>query len=249
MSQRAAGPVETDLDDLLRESPDPFLRWSIPVDGLLGAWRLGTTVVVAFDRHPRRAGLWAAVLAAEGYGCETLEAVPDLLGRAPDWLTTDAHCAGEVPPSWGLVPTRGWDYMATARPVPVAGGSRVAEVFDPAEVNAVLDAGNADAFARPGDPAVLGWWGARDDDGLASVGALTRTDRGGGHLRAITTLARARGRGLATGVSAALTNAALADVSAEATLGVYSDNAVAIRMYERLGYRRAHRFVSLRSEP
>ena len=64
------------------------------------------------------------------------------------------------------------------------------------------------------------------------------------HLRGVTVLPRARGRGLGRRVSAALTDHALTHGSGVATLGVYVDNAPALRIYRDLGYRVVHTFSS-----
>lgn len=149
-----------------------------------------------------------------------------------------------IPAAWGLGVRGHWDYMATTTVPEVPGDPRIEVVTDHDAINAVLDADNADAHARPGDPDVDCWMGIADDSGMACVGALTMTHNGGGHLRAITTLERARGRGHGASVSVALTRRGLERLSPEVTLGVYSDNAGAIRLYERLGYRRVHRFTS-----
>jgi ribosomal protein S18 acetylase RimI-like enzyme len=76
------------------------------------------------------------------------------------------------------------------------------------------------------------------------VGALVRQGDGTGHLRGITTLAAHRGRGLGAAVTAALTTRALAAGSGLATLGVYTDNEVAVRLYRRLNYEVVHTFVA-----
>jgi predicted GNAT family acetyltransferase len=57
-------------------------------------------------------------------------------------------------------------------------------------------------------------------------------------------LPEVRGRGVGTAISIGLTAHALEDGSGVATLGAYSDNAAALAIYHRLGYRTAHRFRS-----
>ena len=224
--------------------PEVLDGWSVPRH-VHGAWLLGDTVAVAMDARPR-SGLpspWLALLGRPEEAAELARAVPALLGRDPGGLTVSADVFPVVSAVWDLRLRGRWEYMATgdAPPMPEP---HVREVLDPAEVDAVLDAGNADAHARPGDPDILRWLGIDDAEGLACVGALTRTVNGGAHLRAITTVPHARGRGLGTAVSAALTRAGLAEVSPEVTLGVYTVNTGAIALYERLGYRRVHSLVS-----
>jgi ribosomal protein S18 acetylase RimI-like enzyme len=223
---------------------DPFLRWSVPDDGFLGAWYDGRNLVVARDRALRRPapGPWLLAL-GEGRELATVaEEASSSLGRAPTGVTVSAS-AYDALPDWSLRVRGRWDYMLTdVMPDPV--GVDVVAVRDDEAINGLLDLANADAFSRPGDPDVHTWLGVYDHGALACVGALTLTVNGGPHLRAITTHPDRRGRGLGTAVSAELTRRGLQRLAPEVTLGVYSDNVTAITLYERLGYRRIHRLVS-----
>jgi len=224
---------------------DPFLRWSVPDDGVLGAWYDGHNLVVARDRALRRParGPWLLALGEEGSDlARVAEQASAWLGRPPTGVTVSA-AAYDALPDWSLRVRGRWDYMLT-EVMPEAAGPDVVEVRDGAAINGLLDLANADAFSRPGDPDVHTWLGVYDDGGLACVGALTLTVNGGPHLRAVTTHPGRRGHGLGTAVSAALTRHGLQRLGPEVTLGVYSDNATAITLYERLGYRRIHRLVS-----
>lgn len=230
------------IDEL--RAGDAFLRWSIPSQPI-GAWSVGSGVAVAMHRAPR-SGLpspWLALLGEPDDIAVLVNAMPSLLGEAPGGVTASAAAFPTVSSAWGVTVRGRWDYMVTSRELPPP-RVPVREIGDAAVVNTVLDAGNADAHARPGDPEISCWLGADDEQGPACVGALTTTVNGGAHLRAITTVPRARGRGLGSAVSTALTARGLAELSPEVTLGVYTDNVDAIRLYERLGYRRVHRLVS-----
>jgi ribosomal protein S18 acetylase RimI-like enzyme len=242
------GPrLETLPLELLREQTrDPMLRWSVPDAGLLGAWRLGQSFAVARSRGLRRdlPAPWVLLLGEAAELAELIEIVPGLLGSVPGGVTISAPAYPLLPTEWGLHVRGRWDYLLTSSPPPVPSDVWVEEVHDDEAISALLDAGNADAFARPGDPRIHSWLGVHDDAGLACVGALTVTENGGAHLRAITTAPRARRRGLGSAVSAALTVRGLREVSAEVTLGVYSDNVAALALYSALGYSRIHRLVS-----
>nr|WP_246283810.1 GNAT family N-acetyltransferase [Nocardioides perillae] len=111
-------------------------------------------------------------------------------------------------------------------------------------VEAVLDAGYADSFARPGVPGAEAWLGVTHRGTLAGVGVLIRQPSGAGLIRAVTVLPEHRGHGLARVLSAALAHRAVAGGNGTATLGVYTTNAPAVRVYERLGFRTAHTFVA-----
>ncbi len=121
---------------------------------------------------------------------------------------------------------------------------QVVEVGGRDDLVALLDAGNPGSFARPDSPGVEAWLGVVEDDRLVAAGALNRQHDGTGQLRGITVLPTEERRGLGRLVSTALTRRALAGASGTASLGVYTDNAPAIHLYERLGYRTVHTFRS-----
>jgi len=100
------------------------------------------------------------------------------------------------------------------------------------------------AHARPGDDGVRGWAGVRRDDRLVAAGALCASPSGTPHLRAIVSHLEHRGAGHGAAVTAYLTEAGLRE--SPVSLGMYSDNDVARRMYHRLGYTTSHRWVSSR---
>ncbi|MEJ7757704.1 MAG: GNAT family N-acetyltransferase [Nocardioidaceae bacterium] len=112
-------------------------------------------------------------------------------------------------------------------------------------VKALLADANPRHHGRPGDPDLRGWAAMRDDrDALLCVGALADIDTGVPHLRSITTTPKARGQGLAAAVSAFLTREALRASPPAVTLGLYSDNATARRLYTRLSYQFSHALLS-----
>lgn len=235
------------LETLRQQTNDPFLRWSVPDAGMLGAWRVGASFAVARTRGPRLAmpAPWLLLLGEPTEVATLIEQVPQQLGAPPGGVTVSASAYPMVSADqWGLRVRGRWDYMLTSLPPSTPEGVLVQEVDDPDLINELLDAGNSDAHARPGEPRIHSWLGVTDDKGLACVGALTVTENGGAHLRGITTAPRARRQGLAWAVSAALTVRGLREVSPEVTLGAYTDNAAALALYCRLGYSRVHRLVS-----
>jgi predicted GNAT family acetyltransferase len=96
----------------------------------------------------------------------------------------------------------------------------------------------------PGRPGVERWVGLREGGELVAVGANAPISAPVPHLASIATLPALRGRGLGAAVTAALTRSLLAEGHSVVTLGMYSDNPVARRVYERLGFRCDHRFSS-----
>ncbi len=231
---------------------DAFVRWSIPDDGHAACWAVGSSVAVVHRRAPRPMlpSPWAVLLGRPAELRPLVDALPGLIGGPPAGVTMSADAYELIPHDWALAARGHWDYMVTSTVPAVPRGVEIEEIDDIDVINAVLDADNADAHARPGDPDVQCWLGIGEGSAMACVGALVLTHNGGGHLRAITTLRQARGRGHGSALSAALTRRGLERLSPEVTLGVYSDNVAAIRLYERLGYRLVHHFTSAaRAEP
>lgn len=155
-----------------------------------------------------------------------------------------------VPPSWEWSDPHDWHWMLTGQVPPADERWQVEELDVEREaeaVDALLDVANPDSHARPGAPGVVTWLGVRDSDDrdrLLGVGALQRMHDGTLHLRGVAVRPDARGAGVGAALSAALTTRAVTRGSGVATLGVYTDNEVALRLYERLGYTVAHTFRS-----
>jgi predicted GNAT family acetyltransferase len=116
------------------------------------------------------------------------------------------------------------------------------------DIQALLDASSPRHDAKVGAPEVIAWYGVRDDDDgrLVACAAHTEPVPGVPHLASIATRPAARGRGLGAAVTAAVTRAPLEAGRPVVTLGMYSDNAVARRLYHRLGYTCTHRWSSRR---
>jgi ribosomal protein S18 acetylase RimI-like enzyme len=162
----------------------------------------------------------------------------------PPWrLNVELTSYDAVPGAWRQREHHEWHWMLTRTPPPAPEGA-VEEVTSAVEIDAVLDAANPDSYARPGTPGVECWLGVREAGGLVAVGALIRQPDGTGHLRGVSVLPTAAGRGLGRAVSAALTRRALGTGSGVASLGVYTDNAPAIAIYRRLGYTVGHTLAS-----
>ncbi|MGH3472983.1 MAG: GNAT family N-acetyltransferase [Nocardioidaceae bacterium] len=240
-------PVETSLCGILEETGDAFLRWSVTSSEVLGAWRAGSDAVLirnSATRHLRRGPSLIGIGPGGDQLAELARTAAAQCRVTPRGVTVCASAYDGLPLDWGLRVRGRWDYMVAEVAPAVAPEHQVVRIDAGSEVDALLDLANPDAHARPGDADIAYWLGVRDQAGLACVGALAVTANGGAHLRAISTRPQARGRGLGSAVSAELTRRGLNEISPQVTLGVYSDNAGAIRVYERLGYRRVHRFVS-----
>ncbi|MEU0570986.1 GNAT family N-acetyltransferase [Nonomuraea sp. NPDC005983] len=106
-----------------------------------------------------------------------------------------------------------------------------------AEVAALLAAGAPDSYAVPGAAGVSRWAGLRIGGSLAAVAADAWSAPSVGLLAGVATAAAFRGRGLAGRVCRWVSGELVA-AHGRAALMVDDDNAAAIAVYERIGYRR-----------
>jgi ribosomal protein S18 acetylase RimI-like enzyme len=203
---------------------------------------------------PTGAGLqgWLTVLGKPGASSEALvrHALDELPGTPMglsvprgtdlDWLELDDRDQ--------------WDYMVfdeASGPLAVQPGEErvVAMVPGPetdAEIEVFLKAANPTYSAKPGWDAIRSWASVRDesDGSLLAVGAYCVRDGGNGYLASIGTVPAARGQGLGQAVTAWLTRQSIEDGNPFCSLGHYSPNEPARRLYLRLGYRTTHEMSS-----
>jgi ribosomal protein S18 acetylase RimI-like enzyme len=219
----------------------PVVRWDHHQAGFERAWSLGGAV--GWTVTGRR----GQVLVALGPGAEA--------GR----LTTAALELVEAPhvvvpvdalPFIGATLGEGddWDWFwTTSAPAPRPGEAAVVRLghADADDLDALLLEASPRTSARPGDSTARTWFGVRDGSG-ALVACAAERDRGPGvrHLQAIATHPSARGRGLGADVTAAVTRRALAGGAEAVSLGMYADNAVARRLYARLGFQVGQAFAT-----
>lgn len=245
---------------------DPWVRWALP-DPLPGAAVRHAGVAVV-QRRGRRPGLWVAPLrpdrptGALPSGEELAEEAVRVTSALR--LVVDSRLL-EV---WGArsasVPAEHAALARTVLPLTDEGGdwewmwTTTSPAVDRREARLVLLDDRADArelleFARRHNPrvwtpigegAVDRWVGVRDAWGaLLAVGGAQREHTGVPHLAGILTATSARGQGWGQVVSASLTRWALGQHGV-CTLGMFSDNDTARRLYRRLGYRTARRWCS-----
>ena len=233
---------EIDPHELRATSQEGFVRWHLRPDAVTRAWVSdGATVVEAVGERSTVAPD-SRVLTCLGPAAALaplLQAVAGAVPR-PDRLTVPVALADGAP--WQHAEHRDWCWMYADRPVPPP-RVPVEEVTGAEEIDAVLDAGNPDAWARPHASGTR-WLGLRSGGRLVAVGAVTRRESGSGLLQAITVVPEARGLGHGRDVSAALTRLAQAGPPGVATLGAYADNPPALATYRSLGYVNAYTFRS-----
>lgn len=239
-----------DRATLLERTGDPFLRYAAPDDALAVAGPLGWAALVRW----RALGHWggAAVVApqapaeAESTALTALVALAPGQDASPEWYSTAPGRELTPPPGWQVEQGGTWAFMWTDRaddlPTPPAGLVELDDSADAARIEHFGLTHNAVFEGFPGRGYASVWLGVEDAAGeLTAVGAIHVLGSGAAHLAGIVVRPDLRGTGIGTGLTAQLTRRAVAEHGAS-TLGVYSDNAVALRLYHRLGYAVAHHF-------
>lgn len=251
--------------ELLRSAgDDPWVRWAL-ADPLPGSAVVHEGVAVV-QRLGHRPGLWVLPLRpglppgqaptdlAEEAGrvASALRAV-----RAAGLLDAWGAMSASVPQEHAVVgqaelplTDRGgdWEWMwTTTTPPPRPGEERLVlldDRDDAEELTAFAREHNPRVWTRIGEGEVVRWVGVRDRRGeLVAVGGAELEGSGVPHLAGILTAVPARGQGWGETVSSALTRWSVARHGV-CTLGMFSDNDVARRLYHRLGYRTARRWHS-----
>lgn len=226
-------------DDLLAVtgSGDAFARLD-PAPGLTG-WAYNRAVALMRASAGRSASLFAwgphvgalldALLTAGITSASGVAAV-----------SVPQEDAAEVEARFAVTGGGDWEWMWTSRRVPPTAAPvafiGLEDTRDAHEIAAFAAAENPRFEGFPGTGLSERWLGVRDEVGaLVACGAVQRTPAGTAHLAGVLVAGRHRGRGLGRAISAALTDAVVAEEGV-CTLGVYSDNAVARTLYESLGY-------------
>lgn len=237
-----------DRATLLGRTGDPFLRYAAPADVLAVASHHGWAALARWRPHGHWGGLAVAAPeappASESEALAALVALAEELGASPEWFSTAPGRELVAPPGWQAGRGGTWAFMWTDRaddlpPAPTG----LVELDDSTDAARIEDFGlthNADFEGFPGRGYSSLWLGVEDAAGeLAAVGTVHVLGSGAPHLAGIVVRPDLRGTGLGTALTAELTRCAVAAYGVS-TLGVYSDNAVALRLYHRLGYAVAH---------
>lgn len=242
-----------DADALLDLVDDDYLRWNVRRGARGEGWAVPGATAWTWRGGPRR-GPWAAVLGSPNTVAALAAVVLVEAFVRPQGLTLTAAARPLLPEAVRLdaAATHAWEWMRTYAAPPVQPHEdEVAWLHDSddEEVAALLDAVSPRHSARPGERHVLRWCGiraadTRADGGLVAIGAHVAYQAGVPHLASIAVPPQARGRGYGAAVTAWLTRACLAEGAPVVTLGMYSDNDVARRLYHRLGFSCDHAFVS-----
>lgn len=243
-----------DLDDLLALTGNhPVVVWDVGAGSTAPGWAVedGPGWAAVFRRRSDH-GVPGAATLGDAPGLDALFADP----RVRTWFTDSGARHLSAPRQHQRVVARhldlgdrggDWDWMwTTAPPPPVPGEDRVVTLDEGSrdELTAFLaehsPRTHGQPFARPGQ-----WWvGVRGEAGrLLACGAAEPSEAGTPTLTGIATDTRVRRAGLGTAVTAHLARAAVA-VHGACALGMYADNDVARRVYERLGFATGARWRS-----
>ncbi|MGL5850223.1 MAG: GNAT family N-acetyltransferase [Phycicoccus sp.] len=206
-----------------------------------GGLRTGAVVVARASDH----GVPGVALLGDGLSYGTL-----LRHRqVRSWLRRNAvrHVSAHrgrfdaVRPHLSLDPHRGgdWDWMWTRTSPPYLAVEARVRVLGPHtrdELVAFLGAASPRTHGQPFARAAQVWVGIRTAEGrLVACGGSETSEAGTPVLAGIAVDPARRGEGLGAAVTAYLTRRAVAGTGACA-LGMFADNAVARRLYHRLGY-------------
>ncbi|MEV5893839.1 GNAT family N-acetyltransferase [Nonomuraea fuscirosea] len=217
---------------------DDLVMWA--AQGLTGAgraWALGDAVVAGSPLISRRDRL--AVWGGAACAAELLRHALGELGPAYRPLG-EVELMSEVTAKLDGVRERGrfsWMSLPAAPTSALGDGVGWVEAKAEAEVAALLAAAAPHSYAVPGAAGVNRWAGVRVDGRLAAVAADAWSAPTVGLLAGVATDAAFRGRGLAERVCRWASRELVAAYG-RAALMVDDVNAVAIGVYERIGYRR-----------
>ncbi len=247
MASRTPAELES-YDELLTASGgDTFVRWSVdPAEPVRGWLVPGGVAFLRAVPSPRRSLTVVTSLR------EAVAVVPSLVQAVPDaeWLTLPRGAADPLADLTDPGVGADWEWMHTcAAPPRQPLEERVVPLgaADEDDVRSLLAQASPRHSAPVGGPDIVAWYGVRDRHGvLLACAAHSEHVPGVPHLASIATLPSARGQGLGAALTAVATRAALAAGRPVVTLGLYADNDVAGRLYQRLGFRCEHRWSSRR---
>lgn len=245
--------VQVDRAALLeRSEQDPYVRWALPSDVIAVTSDQGWACVAPWRRGGRHWGGVAVVdpWAGERAESEALAALAELAdaqGVSIEWFSTHDRRGLLVPDGYAALGSGRWDFLWTDRSPADHGDLTFHELHDGDDATLISTFGHAHNPAFEGFPghgqATL-WLAVRDDAGeLLALGGVHELASGIPHLSGIVVHTAYRGRGWGRALTAELTRRAIEEAGVS-TLGVYSDNAPALRLYAQLGYRTAHRFTT-----
>ena len=241
--------VRTHEEAVAASGGSAFVRYDVPstLEGV--GFALGRALALPRRTHTRRLGLLVLGPAAEvdTLVAEVLRA--ELLDPEIRSVTAQRGSLEAVAHHIELTDGNEWEWLCTTAPPPgVAAEPGLVHLDegDVADIAGLLAHANPGTDARPFEHPGQQWVGVRDDGGrLVACGVREPSLAGHPILSGITVDPSQRGRGLGLAVTARLTREAVLEAGV-CTLGMYSHNAVARRLYLGLGYGDVHEWSSRR---
>ena len=235
-------------EQLLKASGgDAFVRWEVRAGAPVEGWAIDDGGVAFVRRTPSGRRQLTVVGTPEAAVAPLRVYLDGALPGLDRGVTVPHGTLDRLGPDPRVGAGDDWEWMWTATAPPAHADVVVLGPQDLHDVAALLAAASPRHSATTSDDDVVRWAGVRDPAGrLVACAAHTEHVPGVPHLASIATHPSVRGRGLGTAVTGALTRWALEEGAPVVTLGMYSDNDVARRMYARLGFRCAHRWSSRR---
>lgn len=241
--------VRTHAEALEASGDSAFVRYDVPSPLEGDGYALGRALALPRRTHTRRLGLLVLGPPADVdllFGALVDEVMLDPEVRS---VTVQRGSLDAVARHVPLKDGNEWEWLCTTtRPPEVAAETRLVRLTSghQPEIAALLAAANPGTDARPFEHPGQHWVGVRDDRGrLVACGVRERSLAGHPILSGITVDPTQRGRGLGLAVTAYLTRRAVEE-DGVCTLGMYSHNAVARRLYLGLGYGDVHEWSSRR---
>jgi predicted GNAT family acetyltransferase len=217
---------------------DPYARNTVREDLTHGWARDGAVAWLGLDAEDR-----VPYVSALGHDDRAVAALladvrPEL---PPVPVTVPAAAVREL--RIGFTPQFHWTLWTCETP-PAPPDVPVRELTDRAGVAALLNAVGGLHSAAPDDEKVRRWVGVRDGDRLVACAADTSAAPGVGHMGSVAVHPAARRRGLAGAVVGWLTRDLLRHGADVVVVGVFVAEQPAMRLYERVGFRARHEFLS-----
>jgi GNAT superfamily N-acetyltransferase len=250
VTHHIAGLVRLDShDDVLRAAGgSAFVRYDVPTAMDSPGWSLGRAVAVPRRTHTRRLGLLVLGPPEDSGALVGALVGGGLLPHGLRGVTVTRGSLGAVARHLPAGERSEWEWMCTStppEPVGTEGALTALSAADLPAITALLEVANPGTDARPFQHPGQTWVGVRDGDRLVACGVQEPGLSGHPLLSGITVHPDARGRGLGLAVTARLTRDAVRRVGV-CTLGMYSHNDVARRVYLGLGYGDVHEWSSQR---
>ncbi|WP_270887852.1 GNAT family N-acetyltransferase [Pedococcus sp. 5OH_020] len=236
--------------ELVRTSGNSgFVRYDLPVTLEGPAYAHGTAIAVPRRTHTRRIGLLVMGAAADVDELVGGMLRQQLLPAELASVTVQRDALDSVARHLALSDGNEWEWMSsTSAPSPVPVEERLVPLSQKEirDIERLLGVANPGTDARPFQFPDQRWLGVRDSAGtLVACGVREPNLAGWPVLSGITVHPEHRGTGLGLAVTARLTREAVRERGV-CTLGLYSHNAVARRLYTGLGYDDVHLWSSRR---